>query len=152
MNTKDTDYSVKIYRFPVYEQKAAAGVGYLGRDSIYRMEEYTVNDMPSEAVFAMQISGESINDEKTDNLIHTDSVVLINPKFLESELDNKIVIANFKGKIICKRCIHKGNYLYFQLDNDEFKNENRKSSDDPDCKIIGVVLGVIVDNEFIDVK
>lgn len=140
-----------IYRFPVYEQKAAAGVGQLGRDSNYSMEEYIVDNIPNEAVYAMEIEGESMNHEDTYNLIHTGSIVLINPRFIESELDNKIVIANFKGQVICKRYIDKGEYILFQSDNDAFKSENRKSSDDPDCKVLGIILGVIEDNKFIKV-
>lgn len=142
----------KIYRFPKYEQKAAAGVGQLGRDGNYSMEEYTVNNIPDEAIYAMEISGESMNHEDTDNLIHTGSTVLINPRFIESELDNKVVIANFKGQVICKRYINKGKYILFRSDNDEFENENRKSSDDPDCKVLGIVLGVIENEKFISVK
>lgn len=140
-----------IYRFPQYEQKAAAGVGQLGRDSNYDMEEYIVDNIPNEAVYAMEIAGESMNHENTDNLIHTGSIVLINPRFIESELDNKIVIANFKGQVICKRYIDKGEYILFQSDNDAFKSENRKSNDDPDCKVLGIILGVIEDNKFIKV-
>lgn len=143
---------VTIYRLPKYEQQAAAGVGQLGRDGNYSIEEYIVDNIPDEAVYAMKISGESMYDEKTDYLIHTGSVVLVNPSFIESELDNKIVIANFKGQVICKRYIDKGKYILFQSDNDEFKSENRKSSDDPDCKVLGIVLGVIENEKFIKVK
>ena len=141
-----------VYRFPKYDQKAAAGVGQLGRDSNYSMEEYTVDNIPDEAVYAMEIAGESMNHEDTDNLIHTGSIVLINPRFIESELDNKIVIANFNGQIICKRYIDRGEYILFQSDNDAFKSENRKSSDDPDCKVLGIVLGVIEGEKFVKVK
>lgn len=144
--------SIKIYRFPEYNQGAAAGVGQLGKDSSYHMEEYIIDSIPDDAAFTMKIIGESMYDEKTDYLIHTNSIVLINPQFSEYELDNKIVIANFKGKIICKRYIDKGDYILFQSDNSVFKEENRKSSDDPDCKVLGIVLGVIEDNKFISVK
>lgn len=143
---------ITIYRFPKYEQKAAAGVGQLGRDSNYSMKEYIVDGIPDEAVYAMEIAGESMNHEDTDNLIHTGSIVLINPRFIDSELDNKIVIANFNGQIICKRYINKGEYILFQSDNDAFKSENRKSSDDPDCKVLGVVLGVVEGEKFVKVK
>lgn len=142
---------IKIYRFPVYNQEAAAGVGRLGRDDGYDMEEYIINLIPDEATFAMKISGESMNSEKTDYLIHTRSIILINSKDFDYHLDNKIVIANFKGKIICKRYIDKGEYVLFQSDNPTFENENRKSNDDPNCKIIGVVLGVIENEKFIKV-
>ena len=39
-----------------------------------------------------------------------------------------------------------------QSDNDAFDKENRKSTDDPDHKIIGVVLGVIENEKFVPVK
>lgn len=143
--------TIKIYRLPEYDQSAAAGVGQLGKDSHYHMEEYTIDNIPNNGVFTMKIVGESMYDKKTDYLIHTGSVVLINPKFNEYELNNKIVITNFKGKVICKRYINKGNYILFQSDNDEYKEENRKSSDDPNCKVLGIVLGVIEDNTFISV-
>lgn len=159
LNIKDNQHQqveeiepTKIYRFPVYEQKAAAGVGQLGRDSNYYMDEFTIDNIPNNAVFAMKIFGESMNNEKTNNLIHTDSVVLINPRYIESELDDKIVIANFQGEIICKRYVNEGNYILFQSDNPNFEKENRKSSDDPNCKVIGIVLGVVEDNKFIDVN
>lgn len=162
LNMKDTSVLPKpikvqevtkiIYKFPVYEQKAAAGVGQLGRDGNYKMKEYIVDNIPEDAVYAMNISGESMNHERTNNLIHTGSIVLINPKFDEYELSDKIVIANFKGKVICKRYINKGDYILFQSDNDAYKEENRKSKDDPDCKVLGIVLGVIKDNTFISLE
>lgn len=152
MNHESDIQSTTIYRFPKYEQKAAAGVGQLGRDSNYIMEEYTVDNIPNEAVYAMEIAGESMKHKDTNNLIHTGSIVLINPRFIESELNNKIVIANFKGKVICKRYINKGEYILFQSDNKAFKNENRKSSDDPDCKVLGIVLGIIENERFVSVK
>ncbi len=143
---------IKIYRFPEYAQEAAAGVGQLGNDSNYHMKEYIIDNIPDDAAFTMKIIGESMYDEKTDYLIHTDSIVLINPQFNKYELDNKIVIANFKGEVICKRYIDKGDYILFQSDNSNFKKENRKSSDDPDCKVLGIVLGVIEAGKFISVK
>ena len=100
----------------------------------------------------MEIAGDSMYDEKSDYLIHTGSKVLIDPKITKYNLDEKIVIANFKGKIICKRYIIKDTYILFQSDNEAFEKENRKSTDDPDHKIIGIVLGVIGNREFIPVK
>lgn len=146
---KDT---TKIYRFPVYNQEAAAGVGRLGQDDGYEMKEYIIDNIPDDAIFAMEISGESMYSEKTDYLIRTGSIILVNSKDFDYDLDDKIIIANFKGEVICKRYINKGNYILFQSDNPDYEKENRKSSDDPDCKIIGVVLGVIEDNKFVNVK
>ena len=91
-------------------------------------------------------------DEKTDYLIHTGSKVLVDPQTTKYNLDEKIVIANFRGKTICKRYIVKDSYILFQSDNDAFDKENRKSTDDPDHKIIGVVLGVIENEKFVPVK
>lgn len=142
----------KIYRFPVFYQSAAAGVGRLDISNGYYMENFTVDNLPNEAVFIMEIAGESMYDEKTDYLIHTGSKVLIDPKISKYNLDERIVIANFKGKIICKRYIVKDTYILFQSDNDEFKGENRKSTDDSNHKIIGVVLGVIENEKFVPVK
>lgn len=116
------------------------------------MENVVVDNLPNEATFIMEIAGESRYDEKTDYLIHTGSKVLIDPQTVKYNLDEKIVIANFRGRIICKRYIIKGTYILFQSDNNTFENENRKSTDDPDYKIIGVVLGVIENERFIPVK
>lgn len=148
MNTEPTI----IYRFPVFRQEAAAGVGRLDVSDGYSMENFTINNIPNEAVFIMEIAGDSMYDEKSDYLIHTGSKVLIDPKITKYNLDEKIVIANFKGKIICKRYIIKDTYILFQSDNEAFEKENRKSTDDPDHKIIGIVLGVIGNREFIPVK
>ncbi len=148
MNTEPTI----IYRFPVFRQEAAAGVGRLDVSDGYSMENFTINNVPNEAVFIMEIAGDSMYDEKSDYLIHTGSKVLIDPKITKYNLDEKIVIANFKGKIICKRYIIKDTYILFQSDNEAFEKENRKSTDDPDHKIIGIVLGVIGNREFIPVK
>ena len=142
----------KIYRFPVFYQSAAAGIGKLTQVYDYNMQDFTIDAMPENAVFAMKISGESMNSYLTNHIIKTNSIVLINPRFNVSDLDDKIVIAKFKNKVICKRYIDKGNYILFQSDNDDYSNENRKSSDDPECRIVGIVLGVIENNKFIEVK
>lgn len=141
-----------IYRFPVFRQEAAAGVGRLDVSNGYYMENFIVDNFPNEAVFVMEIAGESMYDEKTDYLIHTGSKVLIDPQITKYNLDEKIVIANFKGKTICKRYIIKDTYILFQSDNNAFEKENRKSTDDPDHKIIGIVLGVIENEKFLPVK
>lgn len=141
-----------IYRFPVFRQEAAAGVGRLDVSDGYSMENFVIDNLPNEAAFIMEIAGESMYDEKTDYLIHTGSKVLIDPQITKYNLDEKIVIANFRGKTICKRYIVKDTYILFQSDNDAFEKENRKSTDDPDHKIIGVVLGVIENEKFIPVK
>lgn len=147
-----TSEPTTIYRFPVFRQEAAAGVGRLDVSDAYSMEEFAVDNIPNEAAFIMEIAGESMYDEKTDYLIHTGSKVLIDPQINKYSLDEKIVIANFRGKTICKRYIVKDTYILFQSDNEAFEKENRKSTDDPDHKIIGVVLGVIESKKFVPVK
>ena len=142
----------KIYRFPIFYQSAAAGVGRLDVSNGYYMENFIVDNLPNEAVFIMEIAGESMYDEKTNYLIHTGSKVLIDTKIENYELNEKVVIVNFSGKTICKRYIDKNNYIFFESDNDFFEKENRKSTDDPNHKIIGVVLGVIEDEKFVRVK
>lgn len=142
----------KIYRFPVYDQDAAAGIGRLDISDGYSMENFIVDNIPDEAAFIMEIAGESMYSEKTDYLLHTGSKIVIDPKVSKYNLDEKIIIANFRGKIICKRYIVKDTYILFQSDNDVFEGENRKSTDDPNYKIIGAVLGVIENEKFIRVK
>lgn len=149
---KITSEPTTIYRFPVFRQEAAAGVGRLDVSDGYSMENFTINNLPNEAAFIMEIAGESMYDEKTDYLIHTGSKVLIDPKVSKYNLDERIVIANFKGKTICKRYIVKDTYILFQSDNDAFEKENRKSIDDPNHKVVGVVLGVIENEKFVPVK
>lgn len=141
-----------IYRFPMFRQEAAAGVGRLDVSDGYSMENFTIDNLPNEAAFIMEIAGESMYDEKTDYLIHTGSKVLIDPKITKYNLDEKIIIANFRGKTICKRYILKDSYILFQSDNSDYEKENRKSTDDPDHKIVGVVLGVIENEKFVPVK
>ena len=149
---KITSEPTTIYRFPVFRQEAAAGVGRLDVSDGYSMENFVIDNLPNEATFIMEIAGESMYDEKTDYLIHTGSKVLVDPQTTKYNLDEKIVIANFRGKTICKRYIVKDSYILFQSDNDAFDKENKKSTDDPDHKIIGVVLGVIENEKFVPVK
>lgn len=149
---KITSEPTTIYRFPVFRQEAAAGVGRLDVSDGYSMENFVIDNLPNEATFIMEIAGESMYDEKTDYLIHTGSKVLVDPQTTKYNLDEKIVIANFRGKTICKRYIVKDSYILFQSDNDAFDKENRKSIDDPNHKVVGVVLGVIENEKFVPVK
>lgn len=142
---------INIYHLPVYDQDAAAGIGQLGNDKGYSIEDFTIDNIPKEAVFAMKISGDSMKSTDTNYLIHTGSIVLINPRYEVSDLDNKIVIANFKGEIICKRYIDKVNYVLFQSDNTEYEKENRESDNNSDYQIVGIVLGVIEENKFVKI-
>lgn len=53
-----------IYRFPVFRQEAAAGVGRLDVSDAYSMEEFAVDNIPNEAVFVMRIAGDSMYNKK----------------------------------------------------------------------------------------
>ena len=139
----------KIYRFPVYEQKASAGIGQLSNESNYDMEEYTINNIPDKAVFAMKIKGDSMYDEKTGH-IKEGAVVLINPK--ETDYENKVVIASLDDIIVCKRYTTINDHVEFLSDNPKRQNENKNSLNYNMCQVIGTVLGVIENEQFIQIK
>ena len=58
-----------IYRFPVYEQQAAAGAGITGRDGKFTMQNIMTSDIPQNAVFGVHIKGTS--------MINTDPKLII---------------------------------------------------------------------------
>lgn len=138
-----------IYRFPVFRQEAAAGIGRLDVSNAYSMEEFIVDNIPNEAVFIMKIAGDSMYDEKTDQ-IKDNSVVVINPR--DTLYEDKIVIANLDGEIVCKRYSKVDDHIEFLSDNELRQNENKDSRDYRNPKVIGVVLGVIENEKFIKVK
>lgn len=140
---------ITIYRFPVYEQSAAAGVGQLGRDSNYIMEDYLIDNIPDNAVFAMKIEGNSMYNEET-GYIKEQSTVLINPK--ETDYEGKIVIANLDGECVCKRYTTVDDHVEFKSDNEKRQDENKDSRDYHMPSVIGVVIGVIEDGKFIGVR
>lgn len=139
----------KVYRLPVYEQKAAAGIGQLGRDNSYYMDNFKIDSIPDETAFAMKIKGKSMYNRKTDQ-IKDNAIVLINPK--ESNFEDKIVIASLDGEIVCKRYTIVSDHVEFLSDNYEYKHENKDSRAYRECNIIGIVLGVIENNKFIEVR
>lgn len=49
-----------IYRFPVFYQSAAAGIGKLSQTDDYQMEEFKLKNVPKKAVFGMYIEGHSM--------------------------------------------------------------------------------------------
>lgn len=140
---------ITIYRFPVYKQQAAAGIGVLNDSEDYDMEEYQINNVPNNAVFAMKIKGDSMYDENTDH-IKEKAVILINPK--DTDYEGKIVIANLDDECVCKRYTTVGNHVEFKSDNVLRQNENKDSRNYRKSKVIGVVLGVIENEKFISVK
>lgn len=138
-----------IYRFPVFRQEAAAGVGRLDVSDAYSMEEFAVDNIPNEAVFVMRIAGDSMYDEKTGQ-IKDNAVVVINPRITSYE--DKIVIANLDGRIVCKRYSKVDDHVEFLSDNELRQDENKDSRDYIEPKVVGVVLGVIENEKFIPVK
>lgn len=141
--------STLIYRFPVFKQEAAAGVGILNNTDDYDMEEFQVDNIPNNAVFAMKIKGDSMYNEKIGH-IKNKATVLINPK--DTDYENKIVIANLDGECVCKRYTTAGNHVEFKSDNVLRQDENKDSRNYREPQIIGVVLGVIENEKFIKVK
>lgn len=138
-----------IYRFPVFRQEAAAGVGRLDVTDAYSMEEFVVDNIPNEAVFVMKIAGDSMYDEKTGQ-IKDNAVVVINPR--DTLYEDKIVIANLDGEIVCKRYSKVDDHVEFLSDNVNKQNENKDSRNYIEPKVIGVVLGVIESKKFVPVK
>lgn len=138
-----------IYRFPVFRQEAAAGIGRLDVSNAYSMEEFIVDNIPNEAVFIMKIAGDSMYDEKTDQ-IKDNSVVVINPR--DTLYEDKIVIANLDGEIVCKRYSKVDDHIEFLSDNQSRQDENKDSRDYRNPKVIGIVLGVIENEKFVLVK
>lgn len=138
-----------IYRFPVFRQEAAAGVGRLDVSDAYSMEEFAVDNIPNEAVFVMRIAGDSMYNKKTDQ-IKDNAVVVINPRITSYE--DKIIIANLDGKIVCKRYSKVDDHVEFLSDNELRQDENKDSRDYIEPKVVGVVLGVIENEKFVPVK
>lgn len=139
----------QIYRFPVFKQEAAAGVGILNNSDNYDMEEFKIDTLPDNAVFAMSIKGDSMFNEETGH-IKDKATVLVNPK--DTDHEGKIVIANLDGECVCKRYITVGNHVEFKSDNQLRQDENKDSRKYREPKVIGVVLGVIEDEKFVRVK
>ena len=139
----------KIYRLPVYEQKAAAGIGQLGRDNSYYMDDFKIDSIPNEATFAIRIKGNSMYNKNIDQ-IKDNAIVLVNPR--ESNFENKIAIVYLDGEIVCKRCTIVNDHVEFLSDNYEYQHENKDSRNYRECKVIGIVLGVVENNRFIEVK
>lgn len=138
-----------IYRFPVFYQSAAAGVGVLNNSDNYDMEEFRIDAIPDNAVFAMKIKGDSMYNEKTGH-IKDKAIVLINPK--DTDHEGKIVIANLDGECVCKRYTTVEDHVEFKSDNQSRQDENKDSRKYRNPKVIGVVLGVIENEKFIKVK
>lgn len=126
-----------IYRFPVYDQQAAAGAGMIGRDGDFEIEDIITDYIPDNAVFGIHIKGKSMEDTIPD-----DSIVLLDTKFDPYELDNQNVIVEINGEVICKQYNQQSNHIWFKSLNKEFSYEDRHIYDD-NYRIIGKVVKVI---------
>ena len=104
-----------IYRFPVYDQQAAAGAGMIGRDGDFEIEDIITDYIPDNAVFGIHIKGKSMEDTIPD-----DSVVLLDTKFDPYELDGQNVIAEINGDVICKQYNQQSDHIWFKSLNREF--------------------------------
>lgn len=148
LNPIETEPKI-IYRFPVFKQEAAAGIGILNNSDNYDMEEFRIDTIPNNAVFAMGIKGDSMFDEETGH-IKDKAIVLVNPK--DTDHEGKIVIANLDGECVCKRYTTVEDHVEFKSDNHLYQDENKDSRKYREPKVVGVVLGVIENEKFIKVK
>lgn len=140
-----------IYKFPVYEQQAAAGAGITGRDGKFTMENIFVNDIPKNAVFGVHIKGESmINIDSDFNVedIPDNSFVLLNPKVSVSDLNKTIVVASVNNEVICKYfLIEQEGVHFYSLNRKEHADDDRFAKSPNEYRIIGQVVKVIKPNE-----
>lgn len=140
-----------IYRFPVYEQQAAAGAGITGRDGKFTMQNIMANDIPKNAVFGVHIKGTSmINTDPTFIIedIPDNSFVLLNPRVSVSDLNKTIVVASINNEVICKYFLEEQDCVHFySLNREEHADDDRFAKSPNDYKIIGQVVKVIKPNE-----
>lgn len=127
-----------IYRFPVYDQQAAAGAGMIGRDGDFEIEDIITDYIPDNAVFGIHIKGKSMEDTIPD-----DSVVLLDTKFDPYELDGQNVIAEINGDVICKQYNQQSDHIWFKSLNREFSHEDRYIYDN-NYRIIGKIVKIIL--------
>lgn len=143
--------STIVYRFPVYEQQAAAGAGITGRDGKFTMENIFTDDIPQNAIFGVHIKGESmINTDSTLIIedIPDNSIVLLNPKVSNSDLHKTIVVASINNEVICKYfLIEKDGVHFYSLNRKEHEGDDRFAKSPNDYRIIGQVVKIIKPNE-----
>ena len=126
-----------IYRFPVYDQQAAAGAGMIGRDGDFEIEDIITDYIPDNAIFGIHIKGRSMED-----IIPDDSIVLLDTKFDPYDLDNQNVVAEINGEVICKQYNQQSDHIWFKSLNKDFSYEDRHIYDN-NYRIIGKVIKVI---------
>ncbi len=131
----------KIYRFPVFYQSAAAGIGKLSVTEDYQMEEFELKTIPKKAVFGMFIKGHSM-----ETILYENDIVLIDPSEKEpNSLDDEIVVARFGDELICKRLtINEDNQTYdFNSVNPNDKDKGRYNQEQSNFTLIGKVVKII---------
>ena len=140
-----------IYKFPVYEQQAAAGAGITGRDGKFTMENIFTNDIPQNAVFGVHIKGTSMmNIDSNFNVenVPDNSFVLLNPKVSQSDLNKTIVVASINNEVICKYfLIEQDGVHFYSLNRKEHADDDRFAKSPNDYRIIGQVVKIIKPHE-----
>ena len=140
-----------IYKFPVYEQQAAAGAGITGRDGKFTMENIFTNDIPQNAVFGVHIKGTSMMNIDSDfNVedIPDNSFVLLNPKVSVFDLNKTIVVASINNEVICKYfLIEQDGVHFYSLNRREHIGDDRFAKSPNEYRIIGQVVKIIKPNE-----
>lgn len=129
--------SQKIYRFPIYNQQAAAGAGIIGRDGDFEIEDIAADYVPNNAIFGIHIKGRSMED-----IIPDDSIVLLDTKFDPYDLDNQNVVVEINGEVICKQYNQQSDHIWFKSLNKDFSYEDRHIYDN-NYRIIGKVVKII---------
>lgn len=136
----------KIYRFPVFYQSAAAGIGKLSEIDDYQMEEFQLKAVPKKAAFGMFIEGHSM-----ETIIYENDIVLIDPSEKEpSNLDDEIVVARFGEELICKRLsVNDEDQTYdFISENSLDDDKSRYNQKQSGFKLVGKVVKIIHAHEI----
>lgn len=130
-----------IYRFPVFYQSAAAGIGKLSETDDYHMEEFILKSIPKKAVFGMHIEGHSM-----ETIMYENDVVLIDPSAKELDgLDDEIVVARFGEELICKRLsVNEDDQTYdLYSENPNDKDKGRYNQRQGNFTLVGKVVKII---------
>lgn len=131
----------KIYRFPVFYQSAAAGIGKLSETDDYQMKEFKLKYIPKDAVFGMFIKGHSM-----ETVLYENDVVLIDPSVKNlSSLDGAIVVARFGEELICKKLsVNEDDQTYdFISENPDDKDKGRYNQEQSNFTLVGRVIKII---------
>lgn len=134
--------STLVYRFPIYEQQAAAGSGQLGFDQKHDMEDFQENDMPDKISYGIYIKGNSMGTDDDKN-IPDKSIVLVTTDFDYDELLGGAVIVNIGGVLVCKEYnIAEDGHLWLKSRNTDKSDEDKHIYNTDRIKIWGKVVKV----------